>query len=127
MARRDDLPLTAHHLEVFIAHVRYDVLHAVSVMLVTSLYMRDDGDAAMVKNACNTLMAGRYAMMGDVYAHVFGEACPSLGETGVEDRYKLTDRRIEGALVKARQTVAPKSVERGEEYRTRSDVPFVFR
>jgi len=126
VARRDNLPLTAHHLEVFSAHVRYDVLHAVSVMLVTSLYMRDDSDAAVVKNACNTLMAGRYAMMGDVYAHVFGEACPSLGEIGLEQRYKLTDRRIEAALVKARCGIAPKNVERGDEYRTRSDVPFVF-
>lgn len=127
VASRDELPLTAHHLEVFIAHVRYDVLHAVSVMLVTSLYMRDDGDAAVVKNACNTLMAGRYAMMGDVYAHVFGESCPSLAEIGLEDRYTLTDRRIEAALVKARQNVAPKKVERGDDYRTRSDVPFIFR
>lgn len=127
VARRDNLPLTARDLEVFIAHVRYDVLHAVSVMLVTSLYMKDDGDVAVVKNACNTLMAGRYAMMGDVYAHVFGQACPSLGEIGLEDRYKLTDRRIEAALLKARQSVAPKNVERGDEYRARPDVPFVFR
>lgn len=127
VASRDNLPLTAHHLEVFIAHVRYDVLHAVSVMLVTSLHMKDDSDGAVVKNACNTLMAGRYAMMGDVYAHVFGESCPSLSEIGLEDRYKLTDRRIEAALVKARQNVAPKKVERGDDYRTRSDVPFVFR
>jgi len=126
VARRDNLALTARDLEVFIAHVRYDVLHAVSVMLVTSLYMRDDEDVAVVKNACNTLMAGRYAMMGDVYAHVFGDRCPGLGEIDVDDRYKLTDRRIEAALIKARQGVAPKNVERGDEYRARSDVPLVF-
>jgi len=123
---RDTLTLTARDLEVFIAHVRYDVLHAVSVMLVTSLHMKDDSDVAVVKNACNTLMAGRYAMMGDVYAHVFGESCPALAEIGLEPRYQLTDRRMEAALVAARQTIAAKRVVRGDKYRARTDVPLVF-
>lgn len=125
-AQRDSLPLTARDLEVFIAHVRYDVLHAVSVMLVTSLHMRGDGDVAVVKNACNTLMAGRYAMMTDVHAHVFGQDCPSLADIDLERRYRLTDRRIEAALAQARSGIAPDRVERGGGYRARTDSPFVF-
>lgn len=126
VARRDGLDLTAKNLEVFIAHVRYDVLHAVSVMLVTSLHMKDHGDIAVVKNACNTLMAGRYAMMSDIHGHVFGQPCAALADLGLERRYRLTDRRIETALIRARQTIAPKRVERGDAYRSRSDVALVF-
>ncbi len=125
VAVRDMLPLTARDLEVFIAHVRYDVLHAVSVMLVTSLLMQDDTDLAAVKNACNTLMAGRFAMMTDVYAHVFGEKCAGLAEIGLERRYHLTDRRIEAALAEARRTVAPGRV-LGAEYAEGRGTPFVF-
>ncbi|HSV29764.1 MAG TPA: hypothetical protein VLL76_09390, partial [Candidatus Omnitrophota bacterium] len=61
-SEREKLTLTRKHLEVFIAHVRYDVLHAVSVMLVTSLHMKGADDLAVVKNACNTLMAARFGM-----------------------------------------------------------------
>lgn len=126
VARRDALPLTARDLEVFIAHVRYDVLHAVSVMLVTSLHMRRQSDVDVVKNACNTLMASRYAMMSDVHAHVFGENCPSLADMGLEARYRLTDRRIEAALRAARAGIDPKRVARGDEYRARADVSLPF-
>ena len=49
VALREKLGLTPRHLEVFIAHVRYDVLHAISVMLVTSLHMRGEDDILAVK------------------------------------------------------------------------------
>ena len=126
VSQRDGLNLTERDLEVFIAHVRYDVLHAVSVMLVTSLHMTGPGDLAAVKNACNTLMAARFAMMTDMHDAVFGEPCAALADIGLEDRYRLTDRRIADALVRARAGVAPERVVRGDEYRTRTDVPFVF-
>jgi hypothetical protein len=126
VSARDGLGLTARDLEVFIAHVRYDVLHAVSVMLVTSLHMTEAGDLAAVKNACNTLMAARFAMMTDMYAAVFGETCASLADIGLEARYRLTDRRVADALARARAGVAPERVVRGDEYRTRTDMPFVF-
>ncbi|MGE5506201.1 MAG: hypothetical protein ACM31L_17400 [Actinomycetota bacterium] len=126
VAVRDKLHLTSRDLEVFIAHVRYDVLHAVSVMLATSLHMHGAGDLAAVKNACNTLMAGRYGMMTAVYAHVFGEPCASLADIGLDARYRLTDRRIETALVDARRTIAPATVVGGEAYRISTAVPFVF-
>ncbi|CAA7623703.1 hypothetical protein [Magnetospirillum sp. UT-4] len=126
VAARDKLPLTPKDLEVFIAHVRYDVLHAVSVMLVTSLHMRDDGDLAAVKNACNTLMASRYGMMTGLYAHVFGETCPALADIGLESRYRLTDRRIETVLAEARKGVAAERVVDAAGY-TDSAMPFVFR
>lgn len=126
VALREDLGLTPHHLEVFIAHVRYDVLHAVSVMLVTSMHMRDADDILAVKGACNTLMASRYAMMTDLYALVFGETRPSLAEAGIEPRHRLRDRRIEGVLHEARKSVAPKAVLGGAAWRESAGTPFVF-
>lgn len=126
LSLREGLGLTERDLEVFIAHVHYDVLHAVSVMLVTSLHMTGPDDLTAVKNACNTLMAARFAMMTDMHGAVFGEPCATLAEIGLEPRYRLTDRRIADALVRARAGVAPKRVVRGEDYRTRTDMPFVF-
>lgn len=123
---RENLALTPHHLEVFIAHVRFDVLHAVSVMLVTSLHMRGPEDILAVKGACNTLMAGRHAMMTDLYALVFGETCPSLAEAGVEPRHLLRDRRIEAVLREARKGVAPEAVLGGAAWRESERTPFVF-
>ncbi|MEW5726184.1 MAG: hypothetical protein AB1918_00015 [Pseudomonadota bacterium] len=125
-AAREKAHLTQKDLEVFIAHVRYDVLHAVSVMLVTSLHMRGPEDLGAVKNACNTLMSSRHGMMTDLYAHVFGEECASIKDIGLEARYRLTDRRIEHLLRDARATVADDRVVGGFTYRGRTDVPFVF-
>ncbi|MDA8232231.1 MAG: hypothetical protein M0006_12910 [Magnetospirillum sp.] len=125
-ALREKMPLTPRHLEVFIAHVRYDVLHAVSVMLVTSMHMRGADDLVAVKGACNTLMASRFGMMTDMYRHVFGEDCAPLAEIGLEGRYRLRDRRIAAALAEARKGVAPERVAVGAEYAGRRDVPFVF-
>ena len=121
-----DVPLTRRHLWVFIAHVRYDVLHAIAVMLVTSLFLEDEGSVAKVKGATNALMGGRYAMMSGLYRHVFEEPCAGLGEIRLGERYHLTDRRIETALRGARAAVAPERVLDGEAYRKRSEVPFVF-
>ncbi|HLO75393.1 MAG TPA: hypothetical protein VK196_02930 [Magnetospirillum sp.] len=126
LSQRDGLGLTERDLEVFIAHVRYDVLHAVSVMLVTSLHMTAENHLAAVKNACNTLMAARFGMMTDMHAAVFGEPCAGLCDVGLETRYRLTDRRIADALVRARAGVAAERVVRGSEYRARTDLPFVF-
>lgn len=125
-AAREKAPLTAKHLEVFIAHVRYDVLHAVSVMLVTSLHMRDERDLAVVKNACNTLMSSRYAMMSAMYAHVFDEDCAGLQDIDLHERYRLTDGRIAAALVEARTTISPERVVDGENYQASDMVPFLF-
>ncbi len=126
VSARERLALTAHDLDVFIAHVRYDVLHAVSVMLVTSLHMNVPTDVGVVKNACNMLMAGRYAMMGDLYRHVFGQSCPTLAEIGLDPRYRLTDRRIETLLIEARAGISPARVRHGQDYRHSRGVPFVF-
>ncbi|OAN44057.1 hypothetical protein A6A04_09275 [Paramagnetospirillum marisnigri] len=121
VSQRDGLGLTPRHLEVFIAHVRYDVLHAISVMLVTSLHMRGPEDRGVVENACNMLMAGRTAMMGGLYRHVFGEECP---EVTLEDRHRVSDVRIIEALRHARATIAPQRVVGGEAYRTSTTTPF---
>lgn len=125
-ARDNDVPLTRHHLLVFIAHVRYDVLHAIAVMLVTSFFVREQEDIAAIKNATNTLMAARYGMMDDLYRHVFGEPCLGLVETGLAERYRLRDRRIETELRHARQQVAESTVVDFAAYRVRQETPFLF-
>lgn len=121
-----NVPLTRRHLWVFIAHVQYDVLHAIAVMMVTSLWMRDDSDVVRVKGATNTLMAARYDMMSGLYRHVFDEDC--AGFAGIEPavRYRLDDRRIEAALRQARAGVAAERVVDGAAYRQRRETPFVF-
>jgi len=124
VSERDGLGLTARHLEVFIAHVRYDILHAISVMLVTSLQMRGPGDLLQVKNACNILMTGRYAMMSGLYAHIFAEPCAGPTEIGLEPRHQVGDRRIEMALIDARRQVAPRRVMGCEAYRSDTRTPF---
>jgi hypothetical protein len=125
-ARDHQVPLTQEHLFVFIAHVRYDVLHAIAVMLVTSFYVREARDIEAVKNATNTLMAGRYGMMTGLYHHVFGESCPTLAEIGLDPRYHLHDRRIEDELRRARARVANGTVEQTAAYRSRQETPYVF-
>jgi hypothetical protein len=124
---KTETPLTRRHLEVFSAHVRYDVLHAVAVMLATSLHMREEGDIEVVKGACNALMASRYDMMSAIHSCVFNEPCARLADIGVAGRYRLRDRRAADELTRARQRVAADRVADGEAYRQRQDAPFVFR
>lgn len=126
VALREKLPLTPRHLEVFIAHVRYDVLHAVSVMLVTSLHMRGPEDIGVVKGSCNTLMAGRFAMMTDLYRHVFGERCVALADIDLDRRYRLGDNRIQSLLLSARETAAPGRVLDEQAWRASQSVPYIF-
>lgn len=120
------VPLTRRHLHVFIAHVQYDVLHAISVMLVTSFYCDNARAMDDIKGATNMLMAGRYGMMTALYQHVFGEECPSLHEIGLAPQYHVADRRIEEALREARAQVAPGRVVDSEAYRQSTTMPFVF-
>jgi hypothetical protein len=126
-AWQSNVPLSRRHLHVFIAHVQYDVLHAISVMLVTSFYCHDDKAMADIKGATNMLMAGRYGMMSAMYRHVFGEACPSLQEIGLAPQYHIADRRIEEALREARSQVAEGTVVDAAAYREATAMPFVFR
>ncbi|HLP42215.1 MAG TPA: hypothetical protein VK465_11955 [Fibrobacteria bacterium] len=123
---KNDVPLTQQQLIVLIAHVRYDVLHAISVMMVTSLFVRDEQDIEAIKQATNTLMASRHGMMTELYRHVFGERCPTLREIDLEPRYRLRDRRIERALRRARAQVARDRVVDAERYRESDETPFVF-
>jgi hypothetical protein len=125
-AWQNEVPLTRRHLHVFIAHVQYDVLHAISVMLVTSFYCNDEKAVAEIKNATNMLMAGRYGMMDAIYCHVFGEACPSLHDIGLAAPYHIADRRIEEALREARAQVAEGTVVDTAAYRASVQMPFVF-
>ncbi len=118
--------LTQRHLFVFIAHVQYDVLHAISVMLVTSFFNHDRDGVRQIKQATNTLMASRYGMMSDLYRHIFGEPCAALQDIGLAERYRLQDRRIAEGLLQARAQIAPERVVGGEAYRQSKTLPFVF-
>jgi hypothetical protein len=125
-AWRNEIPLTREQLLVFVAHVQYDVLHAISVMLVTSFYSRDEDAVERIKGATNMLMSGRYGMMTEMYRHVFGEECPSLHDIGLDARYHIRDRRIEKALLEARARVAAGRVLDARAYRNSTVAPFVF-
>lgn len=125
-AWKNDVELTQKNLIVFIAHVKYDVMHAISVMLITSFFNHQNDAVTQIKQATNTLMSSRYGMMSDLYRHVFDEACPNIDAIGLESRYHLQDRRIADALIKARQQVAAERVVGCSDYQNSSDLPFVF-
>jgi hypothetical protein len=125
-AHRNNRPLTQRHLIVFIAHVQYDVLHAISVMLVTSFFNHERDGVRQIKQATNTLMASRYGMMTDLYRHIFAEPCTDIHAIGLAECYRLQDRRIAEALIQARREVAPDRVVDGEAYRRSETLPFVF-
>ena len=123
-AWQHDVPLTQHHLLVLIAHVRYDVLHAISVMLITSFFAHEDDSLDRIKGAVNTLMAARYGMMSDLYRRLFGEEC--AGMEGMDTRYYLRDRRIETRLHEARANISSAAVTEADDYRQLASVPFLF-
>lgn len=125
-AWQHDVSFTQRHLIVFIAHVRYDVLHAISVMLATSLFGHEDDTMQRIKQATNMLMSGRYNMMSDLYHYLFGESCGGVSDIDLDARYHLSDRRIESALLAARRTVADSSLVDAATYKSASRVPFVF-
>lgn len=122
----EDLPVTAHDLDIFIAHVKYDVLHAVSVMAATALHMQGPEDVATVKNAVNMLMAARYDMMSGLYQAVFGDAIPGVRDIGLHSRWQVTDRRIAAALTAARAAAAPGTVRGQAAWVAADEGPFVF-
>lgn len=125
-AWRNEVPLTQRHLIVLIAHVQYDVLHAISVMLATSLFGYEENALHRIKQATNMLMSGRYEMMSGLYRHLFDEPCGGIGEIGLDSRYHIDDRRIENALLEARKSVAGKTVVGADAYRENGLTPFVF-
>jgi hypothetical protein len=123
-AWQHNVPLTQHHLLVLIAHVRYDVLHAISVMLITSFFAHEEDSLERIKGAVNTLMAARYGMMSDLYRGLFGEEC--AGMEGMDVRYHLRDRRIETLLREARARVSSAAVVKAATYWQQETVPFLF-
>ena len=111
---------------MFIAHVQYDVLHAISVMLATSLLGHQEDSVEQIKQATNMLMSSRYNMMSGLYRHVFEESCPGIDGIALEPKYRIGDRRIEQALLAARREVADSTVVDGAAYKSATAVPFVF-
>jgi hypothetical protein len=102
------------------------VLHAISVMLVTSFFNHERDGVHQIKQATNTLMASRYGMMSDLYRHLFAEPCTGIHDIGLAERYRLHDRRIADALIQARRQVDPARVVDGKRYRASETLPFVF-
>jgi hypothetical protein len=125
-AWREKVALTRRQLIVFIAHVQYDVLHAISVMLATSLFGYEPDTLNRIKQATNMLMSSRYNMMSDIYRHLFDEPCADIDAIGLDAGYHVSDRRIEKALLSARQEVAESRVVSASEYKAGRHVPFVF-
>jgi pyrroloquinoline quinone (PQQ) biosynthesis protein C len=125
-AWREDVALTQYHLIVFIAHVQYDVLHAISVMLVSSLFSHERASLQQIKQATNMLMSSRYNMMSDIYRQLFAEPCKGIEGIELDARYHINDRRIEKALIAARQEVANSTVVDASDYKADQSVPFVF-
>jgi hypothetical protein len=123
---QNDVELTQKHLIVLIAHVKYDVLHAISVMLITSFFNYENDAVTQIKQATNTLMSSRYGMMSDLYRHIFNEECPNIDQIDLEQRYQLKDRRIADALLEARKKIAPETVVKGKEYQQSTNLPYVF-
>ena len=124
-AWKNNLPLNQHHLFVLTAHVKYDVLHAIAVVLATSFHCQTPDDVLTVKNATNMLMAARYGMMSDLYRHVFKDDCAPLGEIGLAERYQISDGRIVSALRRARQSSDAGSLQDPVGY-ARHPLPFVL-
>ena len=125
-AWQNDVELTQKHLIVLIAHVQYDVLHAISVMLITSFLNHENDAVTQIKQATNTLMSSRYGMMSDLYRHIFQEECSNIDGIDLDPRYHLNDRRIADALIEARKKIAPERVVDGKEYQGSTHLPFVF-
>jgi hypothetical protein len=66
-------------------------------------------------------------MMSGLYEHLFDESCAGVDGIGLDARYRITDRRIEQALLQARQSVADATVVDAAAFKADKKVPFVFR
>jgi hypothetical protein len=125
-AWHDKVALTQRHLIVFIAHVQYDVLHAISVMLATSLFGHEKESLQQIKQATNMLMSSRYNMMSDIYRLLFSEPYLGIDAIGLDARYHISDRRIEKELIAARQDVTDRTVVNAADFKASLSVPFIF-
>lgn len=125
-AANENLTLNPEDVIVLTAHVKYDVLHAIAVMFVTSFFLQSEDDLRSVKNAVNTLMAGRYGMMTDLYGFVFGENCPALNQIELNKKYHVNKEPILSELIQIRRKTPEKTVLFHDLYIKKEDHPFVF-
>ncbi len=123
IAQRESLSLDHESMEIWVAHVRQDVEHAVAVMVATAFYVDGMADARRIEGATNILMAFRYDMMSDIYREVFGAPCANIADIELSSRYLIHDRRIDPLLRQARTRVRPSSVQGYDAY-LRSDFAF---
>jgi len=119
VAAREGLDLDGRSMEIWSAHVRQDVAHAIAVMVATGFHVDDETDVARIENATNILMAFRYDMMSDIYREVYGTPCATVAEIGLERRYFLHDDRIVTLLAAERAKLRPGSVREPAQYAAR--------
>jgi hypothetical protein len=125
-AYRENINLTRDHLQVLIAHVKYDVMHAISVMFATAFYINNKSDIQKTKEAVNTLMAGRYSMMSGLYRHIFNEDCGDLSSARTSYNYAISGKRVEEELIRHRRSVPDGRVLNQDIYRMNTGHPFVY-
>jgi len=124
-AHREKMDLTPEHLFVFIAHIKYDVLHALSVMIATALFIQDEKDLHEAKESLNAILAGRYDMMSSLYRFIFKEPCPDIKEIKLSEIYRMQSDHTGNLLKKERAKVMDNVIDI-EQYRSLETVPFVY-
>lgn len=126
LAQRAGIELDANSMEIWSAHVRQDVGHAVAVMLVTSFFVRDQNDIERIKYATNALMAFRYEMMSEIHEEVFGMACPRVDHIELPRHYLLRDSRLLQLLPAARMGLRASAIRNYSTYIDRTRFPRII-
>ena len=120
------IELDANSMEIWSAHVRQDVAHAVAVMLVTAFFVRDQSDIGRIKYATNALMAFRYEMMSEIHEEVFGMACPRVDHIELPRHYLLRDSRLLQLLPAARIGLRASAIRNYPTYINRTRFPRII-
>jgi pyrroloquinoline quinone (PQQ) biosynthesis protein C len=116
VTHREGITIDPRSMEIWSAHVKQDVEHAIAVMIATSFYVRDKADEVRIERATNVLLAYRYDMMSDIYREVFGLDCPKIAQIELNPRHLPDDRRIKPLLAAARERLHPDCVWRYKDY-----------
>ncbi len=114
LAARGEIPAEPETWEIWTAHVRQDVEHAIATLLAAALHCEGPADEARMMQATTTLMSFRYEMMSAIHRAVLDEECAGFGP--VSANYRCVDPRIGEALLRGRLATAPEAVAIGAAY-----------
>lgn len=115
LAARGDIPAEPEAWEIWIAHVRQDVDHAIATLVATALHCEGPTHEAQMMQATTVLMGFRHEMMSAIHRAVLDENCPGFDSDAAG--YPCTDPRIRDALQRGRLATAPEAVaDRGGAY-----------